>query len=79
MTPSDIQSPKPAGRPLPGKTTVRTTRIPICRKCGCVIDDTGLCDGNCPLDGDDHTGCMFYAVYETTTKFIRDEECGEDA
>lgn len=64
---------KPYPRPKPGAATVSTIRIPICAECRCVIDDTGLCDPDCRMDAESHRGHMFYAVYERTDKFLRDE------
>ena len=63
-------------RPVPGTVTTRVTSIPVCALCHCVIDsDTDMCDYECDYDGD-HADpkTYFYAVYEVSEKFIRDEE-----
>jgi hypothetical protein len=60
-------------RPEPGTTTVTEIKVLICARCRCMID-LDLCSPYCELDGA-HTKPehQFYAVYERTDKFLRDE------
>jgi hypothetical protein len=65
-------NPKPA-RPQPGTITQGEKRIPVCPRCGYLIDD-GLCDDECPLFGEPRTAKeIIYAVYKVTNEFLRDE------
>lgn len=67
-----MKNPRP--RPEPGTVTNRIARLKICKRCGYLISDTGLCHFECELDVDGHTPKDYvFAVYEVTEKFLRDE------
>ena len=61
-------------RPEPGSVTIREVKLRICAFCGSSVTETGLCSHECPFDGEPRTHRdYFYAVYERTEKFLRDE------
>ena len=63
--------PIPRPRPLPGTTTTREVRHAVCRHCGYMIDEGGLCW--CTHDGEED---LIFAVYRVTEIFLRDEMPG---
>ncbi len=60
-------------RPQPGTKTTGEIRIEVCQKCGYIVD-LGLCQWKCDNDSAHEDGTFFYAVYERTDVFLRDEE-----
>ena len=60
---------------LIGEVTEREIHVLVCLSCGCVIGDTGLCDGNCKYDGDsprlpETAECH---VYKRRDEYVRKE------
>lgn len=58
-----------------GEITTRVIHVPVCRECGCVIDETGLCDQSCKYDASierppDTVECH---VHKRTDEYVRKE------
>lgn len=71
----DVGGPRP--RPTPGTVTRREISVKVCTHCRCVIDDTGLCDYSCDLDGEPRGPRDFFlAIYDRVDTFLRDEKPG---
>jgi len=66
-------------RPEIGTQTTKIVKIPVCKGCGCALDDTNLCSDDCDHDGEKRTPeNTFNAVYQRVETFKGDEEykCG---
>lgn len=59
-------------RPEPGSIVLTERRYHLCGECGHAVDN-GLCSLGCLMDGHSYRPSDFYAVYEATEKFVRDE------
>lgn len=63
---------KPRPRPDIGIVNTFEKKFEICRTCGCIID-LGLCNFECPQDGDEHPDAII-AVYQVTEILLREED-----
>lgn len=65
-----MSTPRP--RPQPGDVKITERKIPVCRLCGYMVYEGGLCSYDC--DPDIRTPeNTFYAIYERRDTFLRDE------
>lgn len=61
-------------RPAIGTTTTREIRVPICKLCGCEINEVGECDQDCEYDCVRRPkGTVLTAVYQRTDVLVREE------
>lgn len=64
-------------RPEVGSVTTKIVDLRVCKACGCLVGDTGMCGWECLYDGDhamEPDTTWFIARYEVTEKFLGDFE-----
>lgn len=62
-------------RPAIGTKTTRIINALVCRMCGCMVYESGLCSDDCSQDTEERTNQnTFVAVYERVNTFMGDKD-----